>query len=152
MSNILLIPASAFLLYLFDRKTRQNVNVPALTKKDTLPGYNRVPEIGKGCGCDNTVVSKSDLDKIGSNNFLSCGCRKQPYDLSYKCNDASKESCALHKRKMASTNPYLGQAGVSYNSHLKLINSGRKCQSVVGIVPDPINSNNHFTPSQFSDF
>lgn len=147
MSLYLIVPATAFLLYLFNKQTLQNIYTPELTKDDTISGLNRKPERGSTCKCEHGFTFKPETDKIGSNNFLSCSCKK--CDNSYNCGAASKESCILHKRLMALTNPRLPYFN---DSHLKMVNSGRKCKSLVGVVQNPICSNCHFKPSVFTNF
>lgn len=161
MSQFLFGPASAFLSYLQNKQTRQTLHTPELSKGYTTNGFNRVPEIAPsnykangeyvtepGCNCLYGHAPKPEIDKIGSNNFLSCNCKETI------CQHASKESCALHSRKMALTNPRV-TPGINLNfhgSHLNLVNTGRKCHSLVGVVPDPICSNCNFRPSQFRNF
>lgn len=136
MAYVFLIPAAAFFLYFFDKQfNSSSLNPPS-----------------DSCNCDNGFTFKPDSDKIGSNHSLVCSCRKLPYDDDYSCINASKESCSLHKRKMALVNPRFDKFGFSYNYHLNLVNSGKKCNSIVGLVPFPVSETSHFKSVRFSDF
>ena len=147
MSQLLVIPAGAFLLYLFDKQTKQVIHKEELTKDDTTSGFNRKPErLEKKCSCEHGYSPVEIIDQVGSNNFLSCNCKKTSDVIDTK--DASVESNFLYNRKMAQTNPRYP----NYNGHLEMINSSKKCHSIPGIVPRPVSSNNNFSPIRFTDF
>lgn len=178
MTSFVVGGSVVFLIYLFNKNRNPDyLPLNALTSAQLhghsiFAGYNRVSIPNKLCKCGYGSESKIEIDKLGSNNWLSCQCRKKPYFKQFvqpnnthpmnsinemngsvddtqfpdiftdNCPDASHGSCYNYQRKMATINNKNAKFVGEKIDHLKMINqlqnkSGRRCNSVVGFVPNP---------------